>query len=284
MRPVVRRLDLDGTDFLAVGDDEVDLVVAGRSRLGSDVVEQAPSVGGKLLGDDVLIDHAEVHGQLVRQADFVHVLLVQVDDHAFHVIYRKQVVRPQQRVHGLGHAAHEHVKPEVAHELAAESLPQWPARGEGLPQQGNRGVVAARPQELLEIHRTHPRAFLVTGDEDVPGVPVYQDERTGLDVVVTAVPDELFDGLPRPRTHLDLVEYDQRLPVEQPGRIPQLELEEQVVEVGHVVEQFADITGRLGEIYEYVAAVLAPGELLHDGRLAHTPRALDQHGRPALGP
>lgn len=105
--------------------------------------------------------------------------------------------------------------------------------------QGNRGVVAARPQELLEIHRTHSRAFLLTGDEDVPGVPAYRDERTGLDVVVAAVLDELFDGLPRPRTHLDLVEYDQRLPVEQPGRIPQLELEEQVVEVGHVVEQFA---------------------------------------------
>ena len=162
--------------------------------------------------------------------------------------------------------------------------PQWPARGEGLPQQGNRGVVAARPQELLEIHRTHLRAFLLAGDEDAPGVPAYRDERTGLDVVVAAVPDELFDGLPRPRTHLDLVEYDQRLPVEQPGRIPQLELEEQVVEVGHVVEQFADVARRLGEIYEYVAAVLALGELLRDGRLAHAPRALDQHGRPALGP
>lgn len=229
-------------------------------------------------------DRVEQHGQHARRADFVHVLLVQVDDHAFHVVYRAQVVRPQQRVHGLGHAAHEHVKPEVAHESAVEPLPQWPARGEGPPKQGNRGVVATRPQELLEVHRTHLGTFLLTGNEDISGVPAYRDERSGPDVVVTPVLDELFDSPPHPKTHLDLVEYDQRLPVEQPGRIPQLELEEQVVEVGHVVEQFVDIAGCLGEIDEYVAAVLASGKFLHDGRLAHTPRALDQHGRPALEP
>lgn len=72
MCPVIRRLDLDGTDLLAVGHDEVDLVVAGRPRLRPGVVEQTPSVGGKLLGDDVLVDHAEVHGQLVRQELPVH--------------------------------------------------------------------------------------------------------------------------------------------------------------------------------------------------------------------
>ncbi len=118
---------------------------------------------------------------------------------------RARVVRPQQRVHGLGHAAHEHVKPEVAHESAVEPLPQWPARGEGPPKQGNRGVVATRPPELIEVHRAHLCTFLLTGNEDISGVPAYRDERSGPDVVVTAVLDELFDSPPHPKTHLNLV-------------------------------------------------------------------------------
>ena len=86
VRPVIRRLDLDGADLLAVWHDEVDLVVAVRSRLGPGVVEQASSMGGELLGDDVLVDHAEVHGQLVRQELPVHDVVgeVRVLEHEGH--------------------------------------------------------------------------------------------------------------------------------------------------------------------------------------------------------
>ena len=60
--------------------------------------------------------------------------------------------------------------------------------------------------------------------------------------------------------------------------INELEPEEDVVEVGYIVEQVQDFLRALGEIDEDIGVVLTFGKLFNDGGFADTTRTLHQKG------
>jgi hypothetical protein len=71
--------------------------------------------------------------------------------------------------------------------------------------------------------------------------------------------------LPCHGAELHLVEDDKRLSFEETDRMAQLELEEKVVQVRHVLEELPDVVRCLGEVDEDIATVLILCELLNNG-------------------
>lgn len=71
MRLVPGRPDLNRAYLLAAWHQEADLVVAVCAFFGPCVVEQPVTLGDKLLGNDIFLDHSQVGRQPVGQKGLV---------------------------------------------------------------------------------------------------------------------------------------------------------------------------------------------------------------------
>ena len=144
------------------------------------------------------------------------------------------------------------------------------------------GFLAHRPQELLEVHRSHAHGLLFGGDQNVPRIGVDGDQRTGLDVVEPPIGDQMLDELPCLGKHLDFVEDDQGPVRRERYAERRAQVQEQAVEVvAHVQQCLSELGIHPREIDQSIRIIFVPGGLLRDRGLAHTAGALDQHGCPA---
>ena len=211
----------------------------------------------------------------------VDVLSVQFEDPPLRPVRRAKVVRGHELQHGLRHAAHRHVFPERVHRLAVQEPSQRLHPLEMAAYHGHRGLIALRPQELLEIHREHLDAILLRWNHDVPGAFVDGDERPRFKVVVPAVRDQRLDRLTGTRELLHLVKDEQCVPLMKRHAVTARKFQEERVKMLQIMaEHVFDIIIDLAEIYQDIALIFALGKLLRDVALADTARAVDQQGAP----
>ena len=142
---------IEGVFVLAASEDAGDLIARG--------------VLGELCRDG----REEPRG-LARGVDLDEIVEVELDNLTFLLVDIGEVVGVEIGVHGLWHTAYKHVKAEIAHELAADSIAQGLASKEGFAQKGHCGSVAHGPTELLVVQGIHGDAGFLAGDDDALGV------------------------------------------------------------------------------------------------------------------
>ena len=98
-------------------------------------------------------------------------------------------------------------------------------------QQRHSGGVAESPSEFLEVHGKHVYAFFLARYGDAASVLSDAYKRSGLDVVVSVVGNEVFYCLSRFWTHLHFIEYYQGLAFFQRNVVDGLQLQKQEVEI-----------------------------------------------------
>lgn len=165
----------------------------------------------------------------------------------------------------MGHPPDEHIEPEVAHQLSIEVISEASSCCKCGPEKRDSRFVPISPTELFEVHGAHLHALLLARYEDACGVLANRDERPRLDIVVAPILHECLYRLSGKRTQLDLIEDYERRALVELRLVAQLKLQEQVVEVGHVIKETSNVKRRLCKVNADVAAVLLLGELLYDG-------------------
>ena len=149
-------------------------------------------------------------------------------------------------------------------------------------QQREGGIVRIGPAELLEIHRIHHEHLLLAWNHNALHVFPERQEGPRLNVVVAAICHEKFDCSPRLWTQLDFIENDDGPPFMKIDAKDQLKSQHDVIDVGQIVEQIDYVRTLLRKVDQDVAEILPFRELLNYGRLAYSPRALDQQGTGPL--
>ena len=137
-------------------------------------------------------------------------------------------------------------------------------------------LFAHRPKELLEIHRVQFEFHLLAGDKNLVHVLLQRHQRTGLNVLIAPVLDEILDCLPSPREPLHFVENDHRLATNEMYAEVCLQKHEELIKIMELVlKKLFDRLIGTGEINNQRMRVFLPDKLLHDITLADTTRTLD---------
>ena len=130
----------------------------------------------------------------------------------------------------------------------------------------------------------HGDALLLRRDDDVLHALADRDERPRLDVVEATVRDEMLNVFPGDGQALHLVEDHDRPSRRKPLCVMELQHPQERAHVlPFVAEQVYDRLWRCREVDVDEVLVLGGREGLGEGRLAHAPRPLHQHGRLAVG-
>lgn len=124
--------------------------------------------------------------------------------------------------------------------------------------------------------------FLLARDGDVLCVLANRNQRTRLDVVVSAVLHQIFDCLTRIGAFLHLVKHNHRLPFVQLHAILSLQSQENEAQRTEVIKHPLRFLACLVEVDEDIRAILLLGERFRQSRFAYTPHALDQQSRLSL--
>ena len=163
--------------------------------------------------------------------NLTEVVSIKVDDLPLDRIHDTEVLCVKIGVHGLRHAAHQHVQPEIAEKFAARGIPDAFLFIESLFHKGNGRRVPERPSEFLIVHGKHVDAGLFAGDDDALRVLFNGEQGSGFDEIITVVLYKVFDGFTHLRGLLYLIEDDDGLPGHQSHIIDELKPEEELVVV-----------------------------------------------------
>ena len=121
-------------------------------------------------------------------------------------------------------------------------------------------------------------------DENLLDVLLDGNQRTSLNVVVSAVLDKMLDGFTSPRETLHFVKDDDRLAAVKRYAVFRAEDYEESVQVVQVILKGVEYGGtHVIEIDEDVGLVLRLGELFHDGGLANTSSPFHEQGFGSFG-
>ena len=71
-------------------------------------------------------------------------------------------------------------------------------------------ALADRVEKFIEVKRIQPKRTLLRGNDDPLHVPTDGDKGSGLDVVIAAIGNKLFDEFSSRREPLNLIENDNR--------------------------------------------------------------------------
>ena len=75
------------------------------------------------------------------------------------------------------------------------------------------------------------------------------NERTGFYVIISMICNKRLDCLTRLGLKLDFIKNDKRFSIYQLNAVNQLKSEENVIEIGDIIEKIMDLLGAFGEIY-----------------------------------
>ena len=268
--------EIDGHAIFHVLDEFVHLIL----------VLAATEYAGNLIAGGVAGElgrgrHEEARGT-AGGIEFAEIIGIELDNLPLLGIHSAQILRIKVGVHGLGHAADQHVEAEIPHQFAAGGISDALTLFEGVLHERDGGGIAHCPAEFLIVHRVHLDAGFLTWDNDALGVLLDGEEGARLDVVIPVVFNQILDGLADLGGFLDLVEDDDGLALFQADVIDELQLEEEAVAVVDMGDGFPDFIGGIGKVDLDVGGVLVLGEFLCYGGLAYAAGAFDKKGRGAV--
>jgi hypothetical protein len=222
-------------------------------------------------------------GPIGDRVELAEVLSVETKDLTLSVVDSGEVVGLDIFKDSLWHTADEHIETEVSHHLAVSLIAEGLTGLEGGAEERDRRLVAESPAELLVVHREHIDTHLLARDNNLLTLLADRDEGASLDIVVAVVGDEVLDSLTGEGAELDLVENDDRLTLVESDVIDKLELEEDIVDIGEILEEVEHGRRGGGEVDEDEGLVFVACELDGESRFADAAGALYEHSGVAAG-
>jgi hypothetical protein len=221
-------------------------------------------------------DGIEELGKAACGVNLVEIILIEPKYFTFDLVYGFKIVFLQVCFYCLWHTAYEHIEPQVTHDFPVCPVTCRFLLAEQKLQHGDSHIIPYSPEKFFKIHGVHIYTLLFARYQYVLDILLDGNQGAGFYVIIAVVFDKAFDGLTCQGEKLYLSEDNDRVPFFKSYIGQQLQLQEEEIQIGYVIEQVAYFLGTGGKINQYIAFVSLFGKFLYYGGLSHTSLAFHQ--------